>query len=305
MDLKLFSDVLRRHKRVLFGGVVLAVVLAIFAYGQPTFSHGKLGIVPGGTEVWQTQSQLLITQQNDPYGNAVQGLTLDNPKPKSHNPPLQLGGVGYMESLAPIYAAIANGDLVQRQVRRISRTASVVATSVPDPTSGGTLPLVQLTVTASSRALGQRLARLAAAALASYVANQQAAGGIFAAQRVQLSPVQEGFQAKLLKGHKPTGALLVFVAVLAAAITLAFILENFRIAPTAEAGAPSDASRTDHEIAPSRAATGAAPAVVIPSAQPTPLTPPERRLIRVHGSHRHGLELPDASTSASRSSRST
>ena len=132
-----------------------------------------------------------------------------------------------MESLAPIYAAIANGDLVQRQVRRVSRTATVVATSVPDPTSGGTLPLVQLTVTASSRALGQKLARLAAAALESYVASEQAAGGIFAAQRVQLSPVQEGFQAKLLKGHKPTGALrLVFVAVLAAAITLAFILEK-------------------------------------------------------------------------------
>ena len=165
---------------------MLAVVLAIFAYGQPTFSHGKLGIVPGGTEVWQTQSQLPITQQNDPYGNAVQGLTLDNPKPKSHNPPLQLGGVGYMESLAPIYAAIANGDLVQRQVRRISRTASVVATSVPDPTSGGTLPLVQLTVTASSRALGQRLARLAAADLR---ARREPAGRRqdLAAQRVRLS----------------------------------------------------------------------------------------------------------------------
>jgi hypothetical protein len=306
MDLTLFADVLRRHKRLVLGGIVLAAVLAIFAYGRPTFSHGKLTIVPSGTEVWQTQSQLLITQQNDPYGNAVQGLTLNNPKPTSRNPPLQLGGVGYMESLAPIYAAIANGDVVQRQVRRFSRTDTVVATSLPDPISGGALPLVQLTVIANSKAIGQKLARLAATALENYVASQQAAGGVFAAQRVQLSPVQEGFQAKLLKGHKPTGALLVFVAVLAAAITLAFILENFRNNATAEAGAPLDPSRTEHETAPSQVATGVAPTIVTASAQPTPITPPKGRIRRVHGSQRHELlELLDASTSAPRASGSS
>ena len=305
MDLKLFSDVLRRHKRLVLGGVVLATVLAIFAYGRPTFSHGKLTIVPSGTEVWQTQSQLLITQQNDPYGNAVQGLTLNNPKPTSHDP-LQLGGVGYMESLAPIYAAIANGDVVQRQVRRVSRTATVVGTSLPDPVSGGALPLVQLTVTANSQALGQKLARLAATALEKYVVGQQAAGGIFAVQRVQLSPVQEGFQAKLVKGHKPTGALLVFVGVLAAAITLAFMFENLRIAADAGAKVRPDRSRTKHDIAPSQPATAAAPAIAVASGQPPSTTSPGGRIRRVHGSQRHErLELRDGSTSASRASGSS
>src|ERR1700759_930702 len=115
MDLKLFADVLRRHKRTVLGGTVLAAVLALFAYGQPTFSGGKLAIEPRGIEVWQTQSQVLITQRNDPYGNAVQALTLSSTKSTSHNPPLQLGGVAYMESLAPLYAAVADGGLVPRQ----------------------------------------------------------------------------------------------------------------------------------------------------------------------------------------------
>ena len=305
MDLKLFSEVLRRHKRLVLGGVVLATVLAIFAYGRPTFSHGKLTMVPSSTEVWQTQSQLLITQQNDPYGNAVEGLTLNSPKPTSHNP-LQLGGVDYMESLAPIYAAIANGDVVQRQVRRVSRTSTVVATSLADPVSGGSLPLVQLTVTAHSKALGQKLARLAATALAKYVAGQQAAGGIFAVQRVQLSPVQEGFQAKLLKGHKPTGALLVFVGVVAAAITLAFIFENLRGTADAEAEVRPDRSRPPYDIAPSQPAPGTAPAIDVASGEPPATTPARGRIRRLHGSQGlELLELRDASTSASRPSGSS
>ncbi len=68
MDLSLFFSVLRRYKRVLLGGFVLATVLAILSYGQPTFSHGKPILVPRGPEVWQSQSQLLIAYQNDPYG---------------------------------------------------------------------------------------------------------------------------------------------------------------------------------------------------------------------------------------------
>ncbi len=67
-------------------------------------------------------------------------------------------------------------------------------------------------------------------------------GGVPPAQRVQLSPVQNAAQTKLIKGHKPTAPLLVFVAVLAAAITLALILENYRMSAAGEAGGPSESS---------------------------------------------------------------
>lgn len=226
MDLKLIGSVLGGHKRLMLGGVVLGGVLAIMSYGQPRISHGSPTIVPRGAETWQTQSQLLITQQNDPYGDVVQGLPLTRGKSTSQSPPLEVGGVGYMTSLAPVYAAIANGDLVQRQVREIAPTASVAATPVVDPTSGAPLPVVQLTVTAATRALAMKLAHFAASALERYVVHQQAVARVPAIQRVQLSSVQSGFQVKLVKGHKPTVPLLVFIAVMAAAISLAFVLEN-------------------------------------------------------------------------------
>ncbi len=90
----------------------------------------------------------------------MQQRILADGKSASNNPPLQLGGVSYMASLALIYAAIASGDVVQNPTRQISRTATVVATSVADKTSGTPLPLVQLTVTASSRATVRQLTRL-------------------------------------------------------------------------------------------------------------------------------------------------
>lgn len=268
MDLKLFAAVLRRHKKVVLGGFLLGAVLAVFAYGKPAFVHGKPTIVPSGAETWQTQSQLLITQRNDPYGDVVDGLPLNSDgKVSPRNPTLQVGGVGYLASLSPVYAEIANGDLVQSKVHRFLPAAALVATPVTDPTSGLLLPVVQLTVTGDSEAIVQRVAAIAATTLTGYVVSRQAAAAVPAAQRVQLSPVQNGFQLKLVKGHKPTVPMLVFVAVLAAAISLAFVLENFKITAARAGRGSSDGSDTTHEGTPARAATGAAPAILAASAQ--------------------------------------
>jgi hypothetical protein len=271
MDLKLFMGVMRRHKRVTIGGFLLALVLAVFAYGQPTFANGKPTLVPRGTEVWQTQAQLLITQQNDPYGDVVNGLPLTDGKPTSktsQNPPLQVGSVDYLASLAPVYAAIANGDAVQSQVHKIGPTASVVAIAMTDPTTGLLLPVVQLTVTSFSQGIAYKAANLAATTLERYVVSEQAAAGVPAVQRVRLSNVQNGLQVKLIKGHKPTVPMLVFVAVLAAAITLAFVLENYRNGGNRAAEGASDGPASTHETAPSPAGADAARALAAASARP-------------------------------------
>lgn len=276
MDLKLLSRVLGRHKVVTLGGLALALVLAIFAYGQPTFANGKPTVVPRGTEIWQTQAQLLINQQNDPYGDVVDGLPLTSGKRSaqtSQNPPLQVGSVDYLASLAPVYAAIANGDAVQSQVHKLGPTASVVAIAMTDPTTGLLLPVVQLTVTAFSEDTAYKAAALASSALEKVVVNEQAASGIPAVQRVRLSRVQNGLQVRLIKGHKPTVPMLVFVAVMAAAITLAFVLENYRNNATRDAEDASDGDTPAHEIAPSPAGTGTPRAVLAASTRSTPASP--------------------------------
>ena len=63
MDLKRFFGILHRHKLLIIGGTLLAAVAAVLAYTK---------LAP---EVWQSQSQLLITQGHDPYGAAAQPVS--------------------------------------------------------------------------------------------------------------------------------------------------------------------------------------------------------------------------------------
>ena len=202
MDLKRFFGILRRHKLLMIGGLVVATVAALLAYTK---------LAP---EVWQSQSQLLITQGRDPYGAAAQPVS-----PNS-------GGVSYMASLAPIYAALVNGDVIQGEIRSVDPWAKVVATGLSDPATGSPLPLVQVMVAGSTPASAHKLAALAASTLEKYVASEQAAGDVPQAQRVQFSSIQDGAQTKLLSGPSKATSLLLFLAVLGCVIGLAFKLDK-------------------------------------------------------------------------------
>jgi hypothetical protein len=203
MDLKWFFGVLRRHKLMMIGGTVLAAVVAVLAYTK---------LAP---EVWQSQSQLLIAQGHDPYGAAAQPVS-----PNGGN------GVSYMASLAPIYAALANGDVIQGEIRKVDPGAKVVATGLSDPATGASLPMVQLMVAGSTPAGAHKLAALAATTLENYVASEQAASDVPQAQRVQFSFIQDGAQTKLLSGPSKFTSLLLFVVVLGCVLGLAFKLDK-------------------------------------------------------------------------------
>ena len=82
MDFKLFLGVLKRYKRVVISGTVLAVVLSVLSYGTPGLKGGKPTIIPRGAEVWQGEAEVLISQAGFPYGRAVHaGHTREGDKP--------------------------------------------------------------------------------------------------------------------------------------------------------------------------------------------------------------------------------
>ena len=66
MDFKLFLAVLKRYKRMVISGVVLAVVLSVLSYGTPGLKGGKPTIIPRGSEVWEGEAELLISQAGIP-----------------------------------------------------------------------------------------------------------------------------------------------------------------------------------------------------------------------------------------------
>src|ERR1700733_10234530 len=145
MDFKLFIAVVKRYKRVVIGGTILAVVLSVLSYGMPGLKGGKPTVIPRGSEVFQGQAELLISQAGFPYGRAVDQYT-----PGSQTSPSEpIGDENYMANLSSVYAAVANSTSIQQKVAKQSGVAvcpslqpcgTVMAAEVDDISDGVPLP---------------------------------------------------------------------------------------------------------------------------------------------------------------------
>jgi len=212
MDLSLFFAVLWRSKRLVLGGLLLGVALAILAYGQPSFAGGKPTLKPRGAEVWQSESQLLIAQAGFPYGETSAPTTAPSTS---------------LNTLSPVYANVANGNLIQGEIRQqLGTVGTVKAMEVIDAAASTNLPFVTFVASAPNGSLATKLAAGAAVIFQNYVARQQASTKIPRNRRVQLSIVESSTKPKLVEGHKLSIPILVFLAVLLGAISLVFLREN-------------------------------------------------------------------------------
>jgi capsular polysaccharide biosynthesis protein len=212
VDLSLFLAVLWRSKPLLLAGFVLGLVLAALAYGTPKFSGGLPTLAPRTAEVWQSESQLLITQADYPYG-------------QNESPPQTS-----LASLSPVYATLANGAVVQSEIHKnaAGTPGKVKAGEAVDVATSSGLPFVNLVATAPTREDAERLATVAGSTFQTYVARQQALARIAPRRRVQLSAVLSAGNTKLIEGHKLSIPILVFVAVLIAIVSLIFLKENLQ-----------------------------------------------------------------------------
>jgi hypothetical protein len=213
MDLGLFLAVLWRSRRLVLGGVVAAVLLAVLAYGTPSFAGGHPTLKPRGAEKWQGESQLLISQASFPYRQSSEAA----------EPARQMG------SLSPVYANLANGNVVQAEIRRqLGKVGTVKANEDVDLAASSFLPFVNFLATAPTRSEAAKLAVGAASIFQAFVAKQQVSAGVPAAHRIELTLVQSGNNPKLIEGHKVSIPILVFLAILIATVSIVFLRENVR-----------------------------------------------------------------------------
>jgi hypothetical protein len=213
MDLKLFLAVIWRSKLIVLAGVLLALVLAALAYGRPSLAGGHPSLTPRAAQVWQSESQLLISQAGFPYRQAAESSNLAQP----------------LGNLSPIYANLANGNIVQDQIHsQLGPIGSVKASEDIDAAASSFLPFVNLVATAPTRSGATRLAHGAAVIFLAYVARQQALASIPPKSRIQLSLVESGASAKLVEGQKLSVPILVFLAVMVAILTMVFVRENLQ-----------------------------------------------------------------------------
>jgi hypothetical protein len=204
MDIELFFAVLKRFWKIVLGGLVLAIALAVLAHMHRTVTY-------------ESQAEALITAPPQP--SLVKG-----------QPPTPANTAAN----AAIYVQFANADAVQQHLRSIP--GSVIASEITDPSDGADLPFVALTATAATPQDAVALVQKTFSVLTTYIGQQQAADGVAPNQRATLRVIASGNPPKLAGGSSTTVPLLVFVAVLGAAIAIAFMLENARPQTAARLG---------------------------------------------------------------------
>jgi hypothetical protein len=236
VDLNLYFRVLWRFRLIVAVGFVLAITVAIASVAK-VGADGSISYRQQPT--WQGTTRLFVTQQGFPWGRTVlPGDPTSVPSPSTSSG-LQFADPTRLAYLAQQYAALINGDLIQRQIRRsVPPTTALTAAAVTDPATNSPLALVDVMGVAHTPAQAKRVSQEGANLFRSYIAHQQASGGIPLKQRVLLQVVST--KAAVIAGRKKTLAIVAFLAVIIATIALTFVLENKR--PRIQAVAPVTAA---------------------------------------------------------------
>ena len=236
MDLNLYFRVLWRFRLIVAVGFVLAITVALASVAK-VGADGSISYRQQPT--WQGTTRLFVTQKGFPWGRTVLPGDPTSVPPTSTSSGLQFADPTRLAGLAIYYAALINGDPIQRQIRESFPPKTVLsATAVTDTATNSPLALVDVMSVAHTSAQATRVSQKGANLFRSYIADQQASGGIPVKQRVLLQAVST--EAALIAGRKKTLPILAFLAVIIATIALTFVLENQR--PRIQAVAPVTAA---------------------------------------------------------------
>ena len=226
-------------------GFLLAVSLAFLSIVKVTPD----GLEYRQRQLWSAELRLLVTQRGFPEGRLyAQSPTQEGQLPSQEDNASPVADPARFNTLAILYAELATSDPVRRLMSggRPIR-GRVLATPLRDDQSGVLLPLIDITAIADSRRAAAKLARQNAAALSTFISEQQRVNKVPAADRVVVQTIVDPSRVSLFQPRSKTMAMVVFLAVMFATIGLAFILENSRPRrPTLAASAESELRGADH-----------------------------------------------------------
>lgn len=231
MDLRLAARVLWRFKLLVVAGLLVAAGLAVLSFAHVSFAGGHLKLTYRKPQIWQSQTNLLLTQAGFPYGNAVQNYVPSNVQ---GGPPTPAGDTARLAGLATLYAELANGDYIRAKVLGAHpdpNGPNIVTTAGGSTAGSGSplLPVMTITATAYSEQTAKQLGNKAMLAFRRYLVASQDAAGISAGNRVLVEVLNgANSDAKVVKGRKKTLPIIVFLVVALLTAGLAFGLENLR-----------------------------------------------------------------------------
>jgi hypothetical protein len=230
MDLPLYFRVLWRFRLLVVPGCVVALALAVLAYGKVDVKHG-FKITPRRTPVFHVDALLLVTQKGFPWGDSQQPYVPGDVA--KGLPPVAVGDFSRMSGIAMIYSELAASDTVKALTGLKPAKTEKVVTSPYAPASappGTVLPMVALSAEAASPARAAALIDSRIAAFKSYIIAQQSKADLSESKRVVVQVLLRGDPATAIaiSGAKKTLPIVVFLAAMIAVTGLAFMLENIR-----------------------------------------------------------------------------
>lgn len=237
MDLALYVRVLWRFRIVVAAGLALAILLAFFAVERVSISSGRMKLAPRKAEVWKTDSFLLVTQSDFPWGRSVTRYTRADPT--TGKPPVPKGDPQRLATLTALYAGIAMNDVVRARIGlsslRPSTTRTVTVTAVPAPaySTPAIQPILDFAATGATPAAAVALAQGATNAFRQWLQSEQQAGRIAPADRVVLWPYTRATPPVLVSSTGKTLPVIIFLTILGITVGLALVLENLRPRPAA------------------------------------------------------------------------
>jgi hypothetical protein len=227
MDLALYTRVLWRFRVIVIAGFVLACLLAFLSYARVSFAGGSPKISYRQAETWQSKTRLLITQPGFQIGK----LSLGNPYPTTTTPSsTPVASPQWLASLAQSYVELGNSDAVQAMLARdhtVHGTMSV-APEYAGQNETGILPVLDVNGLGPTAADAEHASQAGAAVFMRYFKQQEIANGVAPKNRVRLAILNKAAAPQILVKRKKTLPIVIFIAVMTAAIGLAFILENLR-----------------------------------------------------------------------------
>ena len=228
MDFQLYARVLWRFRLLVAVGFLLATTLAVLTVVKVTSN----GVTYRQTQLWSTDTRLLVTQRGFPEGRLYAQLPTQPGQTvrETAGDGTPIADPGRFNTLAILYAELATSDPVRQLMARDRPEfrGQIIATALRDDRSGVLLPLIDLVAISDSPRAAVDLAIRSATALNTFISRQQAANNVPASDRVVVQTIVQPRQVHLFQPRSKTMAIVVFLAVMFAAVGLAFILENAR-----------------------------------------------------------------------------
>jgi hypothetical protein len=224
MDFRLYARVLWRFKLLVLLGLLLATVLATLSLVRVSSD----GLTYRQTELWSSTTRVGVTQTGNPWVR----LFAQEPFAEGEQPAdlgIPVADPNRLNNLAVLYAELAMSDPVRRLMRKEGPViGEIIATPLVRGDNRIMLPLIDLTAISTSPRSAIDISMRSAAALETYIRQQQAANEVPPADRVVVMEVMKPKGALIYQPRSKTMPIVIFLAIMLAVSGLAFLLENLR-----------------------------------------------------------------------------